>query len=1621
MKYVRRSLSIVLAFVLTFTYVYVSAADDKPSNGYNLVPLISDAAGVDTDSSFLLTAPHDITVSELEENLTLENEPPLVIEQSGELEFTVTPSVKLPSNSIITFRLNCDNDELTWMFQTADKFRITSTLPYDTATNVPIDSGIEVEFSNDAYGDINFEIEPYVEGRFERHGRTISFIPQKPLDYMTVYTVTVKAGTVNTYTNEIIDEDLVFSFETEAEESDDVIGMSFWNSYYTKSTEDDLTFGLLHGLKGDEVLNTDISVYKFSSDAAVEYLGNIGKHYRWSMYNSDDSVDTSGLERIAAFKYKDVCNDENRIITLQTKLAEGFYVVEADYEGHKAETIVQISDLPVSVIGSADGTDLVWVNDVKTGKSCANAVVSAFKTGTEYRTDSDGIAKIENSELAEGFKVSANGRQFYMPSGIESDAYKTAEDDNLSVLRLDRTLFKKEDTVSFWGFAKAKNGGAADCVTVALEQYGRILSKQRIKTDNGVYSGAFELPALDAGRYTVSVYLGADNTEWRNYLSSQGITVSDYAKPPYKIEIESDKKAVFDGDKVNYTIKSEFFEGTPVADTEISYHLFSDVSGESKNGTGVTDANGEIHLSEAVSTQYYGRQGYVSLSAEAVLPEVGTTYTNNAVSVFTSDIDVDVDAVRNSGRGTISAEVNSITLDRLNNGTAKDFNDYIDSPVDGKELTADIYRVYYTSKQIDTGYDYIEKKSYPIYDYERHEEKIDSVHMITDADGMANAEVRLSGNEHDSYYAKISFTDRRGRQISIDRYIGIDYTAYYEGMRRDSYYLDGIEDNYKIGDDVNLKLMRGADEVKKGSFLYVTVGGGIFEYSAENTYSRKFDENMAPNVNVYCYYFDGRKYQHGYRMNRRLTYGYSEKELNIELTFDKEQYLPGDECSITIKTSDSSGSPKSAAVCLSAVDRALLELENYEADTAAQLYAYRYYSPAVVFMSHSEEYSYRNTVGGSGGGWATSVETAAANDSVQSASLKAGEGEDIRSDFKDTAMFAAINTDADGKAEYHFALPDNITSWRLTASAVTDDLHAGDSVADLTVSKPMFINYTLNNEFLVGDEPSVGVSVYGSELSGGDKIQISVWSEDEPDNIIYASGAALSRVNISLPQMNEAGEFALIIRAESGGRTDIVRHEYSVYSTYQSMQRAVYAEAYPGMSFETADSGMSNIIFTDKGRGQYLSTLYDLTYTHGARIEKIAAAREADRLIEKYFPDVYRCGTKKDFDFRDYQSDDGGMAILPYASSNLELTVKILPYIKDSIDEASLKEYLNNAYNGDNVGNKFAALYGLAVMGEPVLNDLDRYAEVQNLGLRDSIYLALAYNAFGKEAKAAEIYSRDIAPNIVSAEPYCYINTGDSKDGILELTSLAMQTAAQLEMPENEGMYRYCIDNYADDILINLEKLTYIKSAIENADPQDSYLTYEYMGDTHTVDLKNGSSFALRIPNKYIQYFKLTDVNGTVSTVSLLPEAVNPAGADPEVTVRRRYYSVNDTENSTYEFKQGDLIRVNLWIDYTNKAVDGSYHITDYLPSGLEFADNSAKIEPQFGDVYGSRFMHCKADGQKVEFYDYNGRFDSGVLYYYYARVVSPGEFTAEGTMVQNAYSPDIFTVGQNDRIAINE
>ena len=205
---------------------------------------------VPLDAGFRLTSVDTTPASQLATRLTVEPEFAFSVKpDSGDRSVLLTPAKPLLPGNVYRFALSGTAGELidTWAFQARQPLRVVGTLPQDQTADVPVDTGIEVTFDQDGVADAasHFTITPATEGRFEQHGRTLAFVPDRPLAPATIYRVTVTRGVSVAGTGEATSVDTRVQFETAAKTEPTGYGVfEFQDQVVESATSERPTIGL---------------------------------------------------------------------------------------------------------------------------------------------------------------------------------------------------------------------------------------------------------------------------------------------------------------------------------------------------------------------------------------------------------------------------------------------------------------------------------------------------------------------------------------------------------------------------------------------------------------------------------------------------------------------------------------------------------------------------------------------------------------------------------------------------------------------------------------------------------------------------------------------------------------------------------------------------------------------------------------------------------------------------------------------------------------------------------------------------------------------------------------------------------------------------------------------------------------------------------------------------------------------------------------------------------------------------------------------------------------------------------------------------------------------------------
>lgn len=966
---------------------------------FEMTAITEDASGVSSDSGFILTANEDLNVDIIKDNLKVNPEVKLNISKTDKGKYKVESVKGMEGNTIYNFTIQTDHGDLSWAYQIQDTFKIDGTLPTGESSNAPANTGIEIGFSHDSYDFAHvqdyFEITPKVEGKFQKHDRTLVFVPKQELNAGIIYTVKIKKGFGIAGSDKKLDKDFIFQFETVENLASTGSHFSFSKSYYEMSTNSSIAMDVYaYNLEQQNKKDIQIEIYKYTDiNKYLEEVRNSLNIPQWA-YSSRNKYlhPTDNLQNLGSFQGLIQKPAWNSYVYLPEKtLDKGYYLFQVDDEGNKAQALVQITDLSAYLTTSLTDS-IVWVNDLETGKPVDGATIQIKDLDESAKTGSDGVAKFETPSSWKNSENSGNYLSTFIKiTAPDGKVLVTALDNYVSnwtdksanywkTLITDRPRYKPSDNVHFWGFLKPKAGVAKpdDLKMKLMYNWDTFVEEVSMTVGNdGSIEGDFDIKSFTPGYYSLNIYQGEDK------ISSTGFEVEDYIKPAYNLTMESDKRAVFAGETVNFKIKSEFFDGTPVANLEINDS--GQIDPENKKRTFITDIKGDAKTSmvakkdECSSEEYCSDIFFLYYNIESRLSEESAIQADSQVRIFNSRLNVDskADTSKKDDGSTVanlSFKTNWIDLSKLNNETGKDYDDYLGELAKNRKFTGTVTQVQWVKTETGEYYDFINKVTAKTYDYNKKEDKIATISGETNGKGEANYQFSIDPDKY--YYVTIKADDDQGNTAHSTVYVYGDmseneYDNYYS-MKVLGGDWKGMGYQFDIGDTVDMVIAKGSNinlpKDTKGDFLFMQESNGIQKYDIEKSpyYSFKFAKNNVPNVIIEGVWFDGKAYKTSYGIS--IEYKKEMKKLELKVDSDKQEYKPGEEVSLSVYVTDKSGAPTAAKVNFNIVDEAYYKaVYNGMSEPLAEIYTSNSSGVLLSYFTHNNPLNAKAGDGGKGG------------------------------------------------------------------------------------------------------------------------------------------------------------------------------------------------------------------------------------------------------------------------------------------------------------------------------------------------------------------------------------------------------------------------------------------------------------------------------------------------------------------------------------------------------------------------------------------------------------------------------------------------------------------------------
>ena len=779
---------------------------------------------------------------------------------------------------------------------------------------------------------------------------------------------------------------------------------------------------------------------------------------------------------------------------------------------------------------------LVWATDLATGAPVPGTPVTIYKNsenGYAYRTDTgvtdaDGlyishkdvperVAAMTGEPGAPDFAIATESWSggispwdFDLVSSYDNDAYR-------SYLYTDRPIYRPGQTVYFKGILRTDDDAHYALPPDGMKVNVRITDPQRklvyekkLKLTQGSMYAELQLDMeAPLGTYIIS-------TEY----AQTTFRVIEYRAPEYQVAVETDAADYLAGDAITVTADATYYFGGPVADAAVEWKVLSSGYTFQYQCPGVCPRYSWSDDAAYAYAQTYGGRDRVIAS------QLSRT---DALGRDTLHVPADISLERASRRFVLEATVTDLNGQAVSSralatvhqgefyvgvaprgrvakaGETKTVDviavDWNSAPVAGTplEITFLEHRWYSTRRQEEDGGYYWTwvVEDIPIY----------TTTVTTGADGAAVVEV--TPPKAGSYKIRATGTDTRGAQIRSAAYLWV-WGSGRAAWRQESHpRIDLIanQDEYKVGDVAEILIPSPYNGPVHA--LITIERGHIIETQVRTLHNNSelleipITEDHIPNifVSVVLMQGSGQTPDHlaSFKIGMiQLPVQVQEKQLHVTVTSDRDMaaggyYHPRETVHYTITVKDAAGRPVAAELSLRVADLAVLSLADEVGPTMLEHFwskrglAVRTASPLLLAM---EKYT-RDLVPGAKGGGGAGVDGL------------------VRTNFMDTALWLPVlHTDAQGMAYASVELPDNLTTWRMQARAVTPDMRVGRAELDVLSTLDMLVRAVLPRFFIVGDQAEIATIVHNN-TGQPQQAEVAIQAEG-----LKLAGPTQERVNI---------------------------------------------------------------------------------------------------------------------------------------------------------------------------------------------------------------------------------------------------------------------------------------------------------------------------------------------------------------------------------------------------------------------------------------------------------------------------------------------------------------------------
>ncbi len=1596
-----------------------------PQPSARLVATRAGAASVHPATAFHLTSVGGEAISGLAARLRTEPRLDLQVDRVDGPTAVLRPAAPLRQGTVYRFELERPDGsvEAAWAVQAGWPLHVDTMLPGDGAQDVPTTTGIEITFdqpgvSTAALAD-HVKITPVTRGNWVVRGHTHVFIPRSPLKRSTLYTVTVRAGVRQTGTGMQLEERLVTRFETSGTKAPNV-HITFGRALYDADPADRPALGLRMWSEDEEgdtknVRRLAVKVHRLAGlqDALTAWrLVRGAPDWTWS---GTTPVKTASLPLVIEARVPLVRDghSEEAYFRLPRRLGAGWYVVAITHAGVSRQAILQVTPVATYAMATTSRT-VAWVNNLASNTPVAGArvAVDGQLVGT---TDGDGLvvartpADIIESEAratrdeeeAETHVavVRAPAGTMFVPLDDDSWCWSCGMSgaSSWTLFTLDREQYRQTDTINAWGVVRDRTDGSVpDKVRLTLEVSDELAGQGAVPP----VATATVTPDSTGSFLARIRYADLPPGNYRVHATAAGATIADYwvrigpiAKPSWKLDLTVDRHAVIDGEQATVTASAAFYEGTPVAGASLRFSTGSwDEEGTSRPTTSATGADGVAGMTLAFRIgSEEGQYGPTTAYVRGEEPEEAEIAAEQPVMVFRSSALLDAELDLRGTRLVATGAVHAADLARYEQPGIDLYEvDPRGAPMAERRVTLAITEVTPVRHKVGTRYDFIAKRVITIWNVSQRRKQLGRFNVVTEADGTFRLVVPVKAGEH-SYELVATHADDAGRRIHADAEAYDDHDWYAQGGQVVSTGTTNDEGagEYGIGERVSVRFVNGTRNPETERYLFLVLARGLRSSAiqAGPSFSTRFGRSLLPDAHVGAVRFTGTGYEvavPGFTAAFRAT----DRQLTVQLTADRARYEPGGKVTVGVRTLDGNGRPVAASVFLRAVDEKLFTIGAARQDTPLES-LYEGTTPGMLGSgaSHSAP----------GSGWGDGKDTTGG-----------GSGDTGRSDFRDWLLASLVRTGADGRGSVSFDLSDDLTSWRVLASAVSADLEAGAGSVSVPVGLPLFVEVVLAPEYLAVDRPVLRLRAHGTSLSAGDPVTFEVSSPTLPLAPVSVPGLAFEAASLALPALSE-GTHSIRVAVSAGTgaarRIDALVRTFRVVDTRTTLMHTASGTVEPGTTVGGAD-GTTVVTLADGGRGRVVPVLDGLAAADPFRADTAIAAAIARDVLASAFalPDDPALG---EIDLLRFQ-DGSGVSVIPYASAGLELSAMAAFSGDEHLNRSQLAGYLG-AYESERDGqlpptSRLYLLLGQASIGQASIGDVMLAATDESLTPSQVVTVGLAALAVGDDALARTLYTRLLGRWGERQGPWVRVNAGNAETTAVT-TARAAILAAALGDPLAVSLDAEVAVRPPRTTTVALEQAIAARYWAARQPAVNATVAVTVDGERREVTLAGGLPVRLELTPAQRATFRLDPVSGAVLWSARWdgPLAADDLRAPAGLSVTR-------TVTPAGTIPAVSTVIVTLDVTVPNIKGADCWRLVELVPSGLAPVDSAGRWEEAEDEGQGPGpgvVQPSQVTGQRVEFCTaYDPQRPVHHLRYL-ARVVTPGDYRWEEASIQAVIIPD--------------